>query len=634
MMNFKSLTALLAFLLITVSLVSQDTKQIVEYFKQQDKDGRAGLEKYETILSIELNKSQPKAVETEIKDYIALKANVSLGGYLIYDATSEVGKIQLREGTSKRYSNVIMDCGDYTQNGIFYHDSKVCQYGMRFSNVGDRAGTLSEKTYNDLRYVTAFFFPSGYHTKERSLQFRIPDWADIELKEFNFEGYKITKKITQEKEYKVVTYTASDLKKFANERNSPGASHIYPHVVVITKSYTVGGKTTNLFTSTDHLYSWYSSLVKQIGNNSTPLKAKVIELTKDATSDIEKVRNIFYWVQANIRYIAFEDGIAGFKPEACQNVYSKKYGDCKGMANLTKEMLVLAGFDARLTWIGTREKAYDYSLPSLIVDNHMICTVILNGKKVYLDATEKYVSIDDYAERIQGRQVMIEDGDKYLLEKVPVIPYSHNAIKVKKHLILKDNLLAGEVNSEYTGESRTNILRSYEGIESSKKSRALENFLKDGNKNLRVSDIQTSDLEERDLPIKFDYKIEIENMVSDFNNEVYVDIDPYKEFVAFTFDSTRTTDYWFHHKTFITYDIELELPVGYKVKHIPSGFNKSTDKYSFIATYKQKGNKIIYTKEIHIKNSAISKGEFDAWNATIKELKNKVYDDLIILTKS
>ena len=58
--------------------------------------------------------------------------------------------------------------------------------------------------------------------------------------------------------------------------------------------------------------------------------------------------------------------------------------------------------DARLTWIGTRSIPYDYTIPSLAVDNHMICTVFLGEEKYFLDATEEYVGFGDYAYRIQG----------------------------------------------------------------------------------------------------------------------------------------------------------------------------------------------------------------------------------------
>ncbi|MEI9945443.1 MAG: hypothetical protein WDN26_14655 [Chitinophagaceae bacterium] len=41
------------------------------------------------------------------------------------------------------------------------------------------------------------------------------------------------------------------------------------------------------------------------------------------------------------------------------------------------------------------------------------------GKKYFLDATETNIGFDEYAERIQGRQVLIENGDSYMLERVP-----------------------------------------------------------------------------------------------------------------------------------------------------------------------------------------------------------------------
>jgi transglutaminase-like putative cysteine protease len=151
-------------------------------------------------------------------------------------------------------------------------------------------------------------------------------------------------------------------------------------------------------------YAWYRYILKDLSNNETVIKAKADDIVAGKTDDMDKVKSIFYWVQNNIRYIAFEDGIAGFLPDKAEEVLRKKYGDCKGMANLTKELLKSQGFDARLCWLGTNHIAYDYSTPSLAVDNHMICALIYKGK-IILDATEDYLSMNDYAERIQGRSV-------------------------------------------------------------------------------------------------------------------------------------------------------------------------------------------------------------------------------------
>src|SRR4029077_16419837 len=145
----------------------------------------------------------------------------------------------------------------------------------------------------------------------------------------------------------------------------------------------------------------------------------------------------------------FEDGIMGFKPDAAQNVLKNKYGDCKGKANLLKEMLKLAGFDARLTWIGTSDLPYDYSLPSLAVDNHMICTVILNGKKYLLDGTENFIAINDYAQRIQGKQVLIEDGKNFIIDRVPDFSAERNKVKKVTTITYDNDALKGKSSVEY-----------------------------------------------------------------------------------------------------------------------------------------------------------------------------------------
>ena len=61
----------------------------------------------------------------------------------------------------------------------------------------------------------------------------------------------------------------------------------------------------------------------QIGNETTTIKTKAEEITKGITGDVEKVKALYQWMQDNIRYIAYEDGIAGFKPEKPRK-YSEK----------------------------------------------------------------------------------------------------------------------------------------------------------------------------------------------------------------------------------------------------------------------------------------------------------------------
>jgi transglutaminase-like putative cysteine protease len=289
---------------------------------------------------------------------------------------------------------------------------------------------------------------------EKIIEFRIPSWLDVDLREFNFSKAGIEKSSVKENDITRITYKLKDVEGFQRESSSPNHAISYPHIICVTKSYTENGQRKVLFESVKDLYSWYHSVCSSIGNDPASLKEIVAKLTAGKKTDIEKIESIFYWVQDNIRYIAFEDGIMGFKPDAAQNVFSKKYGDCKGKANLLKEMLKLAGYDARLTWIGTSDLPYDYSLPSLAVDNHMICTVILNGKRYFLDGTEDFIAFNDYAQRIQGKQVLIEDGYNFIIDKVPDFPAKRNRVKTITKMNIEEGSIKGNTALEYNGESK------------------------------------------------------------------------------------------------------------------------------------------------------------------------------------
>jgi hypothetical protein len=386
-----------------------------------------------------------------------------------------------------------------------------------------------------------------------------------------------------------------------------------------------------IFESTQDLYNWYKSLVEELKNDNTSIKSKVSELTADTKSDEEKIKNIYYWVQDNIRYIAFEDGIAGFKPDEASNVYNKKYGDCKGMANLTKQMLVEAGFDARLTWIGTKHIAYDYSTPNLSVDNHMICALFKDGKIIFLDATEKFNAFGEYADRIQGKQVMIEDGEKFILQYVPTHEAQFNKENVNYTLKLTDESITGTVDKTFSGESRSSLLYYFNTLKNDKKDEFLETYLNKGNSNIKVSAINTTDLLDRDANIDISYDINIKNAVSSFDDLIYVDLDIEKELSTYELEK-RKTNFLFSSKKDLESNMRLEIPKGYKVSHLPENISVKSKNYDMTVAFSKEGNTILYKKRFKIKNAEIETTDFEEWNDFIKKL-NTIYNEQIILTK-
>ena len=593
---------------------------------------------YTTIVSFTLN-ANPKPgfgkVNALVRHETTLVPTKDFKGFndgLFYNQQVSIDNVKAINSKGKEIQ-LLKRCGSYQSDDIFHDDSKYCSVKFQAEEKGKAFTYSYEEKYNDVKYLTSQYFHNSNPSIERTIEFRVPSWLELDLRDFNFANYSIAKSAAKEGDIVKITYKIKDVPAYSHESSAPNHALSYPHVITVSKAYTENGQRHVLFESVKDLYAWYRSICDSTGNDASPLKDKVNELTAGKKTDLEKIESLFYWVQDNIRYIAFEDGIMGFKPDAAQNVYKKKYGDCKGKANLLKEMLKLAGFDARLTWIGTSDLPYDYSLPSLAVDNHMICTVIAGGKRYFLDGTEHFIALNDYAQRIQGKQVLIEDGKNYIIDKIPDFSAERNKMRSVTTLTIGADTLKGNTHVEYNGESKAMLQGVYTSIRNEKKKDALSSFLRHGDDNLILQNIKEPDFKERQKPLQVSFDFKANNQLTKAGNELYVVMDWNKEFSGLEFDDKRKNDYEFTNKYYLDVQTELLIPDGYKVDYLPSAFKRSTSHYSFEGSYTNKGKSILYKKLIVVNKPVLLKSEFDAWNKFIKEI-NTFYNDQVVLVKN
>lgn len=521
----------------------------------------------------------------------------------------------------------------YSSEGIFYSDQKIMYVTLTFDKKGNTSSILVKKTIKDPRYLGQFFFDSEFPVALHQVTIVIPDWVTAEIKEFNFPGYTISKTKDEKNGTKTVVYTATNLPATPRERASLGITYTSPHIMLITSGANVNDNNVSYFKNTADQYKWYASLVKEIGNDDAIIKAKAIELAQGKTTDMDKIKAIYFWVQQNIRYLAFENGIAGFRPEKAQEVLRRKYGDCKGMANLTKCLLGSLGYDARLCWIGTNHIAYDYSIPSLSVDNHMICALFYKEKKYFLDATETNIGFNEYAERIQGRQVLIENGDKYLLEHVPTTAFTQNTQIETRVLQIDGTSFKGTDTQTYSGETKEDLLNGIESIKKDKLETAIRNYLSEGKKEYEISNLVMTNVKPEEGQMKLQYNLTHQNAVTVFGNDMYVDLDFRKAFAGSKIDTAkRKLDYMFASKMNDITETTLVLPAGYQAQALPPPYIVQHPVFDIKISYEKQLGKIIYRKEIDIKQALLKKEYFTAWNKAMDGL-NEFYNNQLTLTK-
>jgi len=618
----------------------QMAKQLKEKYKGKDLAVVSLRSKDEISFALATSKQLKAPVlayQQASHNLMSVKDNHRFSDAIFYNDQSQILELK---GKALRGKPVYIssDYRNYEQDGIFCSDAKLCVFSFPFEKKGEKIELTFEKRYYDVKYLTSVYFHDQFPIEEKTISFSVPSWLTIELKEMNFTGYDVVKSVIDDpkKDAKIYSFTAKNLRAMKNEEDAPNPAFNYPHVLVLCKAYRSKDNSEHkLFESVKDLYGWYSSLVKEVKNDNTLLKPVVDRLTASQKTDLEKVEAIFYWVQDNIRYIAFEQGIMGFKPETAQNVFKNKFGDCKGMANLTKEMLKTAGYDARLTWIGTRDIPYDYSIPSLGVDNHMICTVILDGKKYFLDGTEDYIAINDYAHRIQSKQVLIEDGDNYILDRIPEFTADRNKGDVTITMSVEGDVIKGHFKNVVNGEEKVSVQGGLASIRSDDKQDALKKYFSRKSSNIQLSNVTTSDLEDRQRPLEVNYDFQLQNHVTAISDkEIYVLLDKDKEYSEWDIDTAeRVNDYQISHKVYVSSKTIFTVPAGYKVEYMPDPVEKKYPDFNFSLKYELIRNTIVYTKKITLDNAIIKKSDFNNWNSCIKELR-KSYKDPVQLSKT
>jgi len=430
---------------------------------------------------------------------------------------------------------------------------------------------------------------------------------------------------------KVIEYKISDMPSSYKLENVPGYSCTFPHLLVLFKGYEKSDGQVGLIENTDDLYNWYKSLTTE-PTLSLELAAITDQLAQATISDTAKIAAVYYWIQDKIRYLAFENGPAAFVPEIPDNVYKYKYGDCKGMANLTKSMLRHLGLNAHLCWTYSGNTCYWRGIPSISVDNHMICAVNLNDSFIFLDPTVNYSTLFEINEGIQGKESLIENGDNYLIKEIPATPFSANLLMVNNEIGLMDDKLMVEGNISLKGAIKKMFQYFLNHLRSDNKEDLVNFFITKTDNNFLIKEISTTPADSMTDKFDINYNMEISNTVLDIGDEILLTLDFYNEYRNSNIDSTRKFNFAFDSRMLNQHEIIFHIPDNMTVVGVPDSLFIEHPKFEFAGGYAVEDSLLIYRKNISIKNSLLTTGEFDEWNHAIDKLV-KFYNEMVILKK-
>ena len=519
--------------------------------------------------------------------------------------------------------------------GVFYDDRQ--KIAFTFPGVVEGAVTHLEytETFNDAHMIDAFHFTNRFPVEYGELKVTFPSTVKIAYSLFGEDTSKIKFAVSHSGSNTTYTWSANDEPSIIFEPNSPHYQYFEPHVIVRIASYEVNGKTTPFLSDTKDLYKWYSSLVGEINKtDEAELKATVTKLTT-GLDDRGKAKAIYQWVQSNVNYVAFEDGMGGLVPRDAANVCNKKYGDCKDMANLLRQMLNYAGLDASLAWIGTRHLPYTYDkVPTPIVDNHMICAVRLNGNTIFLDATGKYIPFGLPSPFTQGKEALVGiNKDEYKIVKVPIVDKEMNVKYDSTSVTIANRDLKGSAHTHLSGFEKLTFDYLFYGGTFKNEGEFLGAYLNKGSNKFQIGDHVLKGLTDPDKETDIDYTYTIPDYIKVSGTKIYVNLNLDKPLRDETLDlEKRHHAREFEYKFISRNKVMLDVPDGYSVEYLPPAASFEGKDYGFSCNYKKEGNKIVLDKQVFINTLFIQKANFKDWNDCIAKL-NGAFKETVVLTK-
>jgi hypothetical protein len=217
--------------------------------------------------------------------------------------------------------------------------------------------------------------------------------------------------------------------------------------------------------SWDAVGRWFEGLLAPVPRGAEPVRAKARELMAGISDRRQRIAALADFARRQVRYVAVEVGIGGYRPHTPQQVMERLWGDCKDKALLLVDLLKEAGIEAypalaRLDPDGR----VDRDFPSPFQFNHMIVAVPADGLGLdadapvaggylFLDATQKTGGLAWLQPAVQDQEVLVVRGGRGELVRTPV-RNAQEGRRLDVALALKpEGDAAGTARLELSGES-------------------------------------------------------------------------------------------------------------------------------------------------------------------------------------
>ena len=379
--------------------------------------------------------------------------------------------------------------------------------------------------------------------------------------------------------------------------------------------------------------AWYEALSRECRGPAEATSKKAHELTAGAPDTLSRLRALATFVQKEIRYVAIEIGIGGYKPHPAASILANRYGDCKDKATLLAALLQASGVDSYFLIVNTeRGDVTLESPPSLFSFNHVVLAIRLPddapdsglpavvrhpklGRLLVFDPTNAYAPLGHLPVYLQGNTVLLVAEGSGELISLPLPPPEANLLDRRGRLKLwADGTLEGEIQETRRGTmadaTRYVLLNSTNG----ERTKFMETFLANFFAGFVLQASEIRNLDDNSLDLLLTYRFKVSNYAKAAGGMMIVRprvVGDKREKLETNNNTPRRYPIDFDSTSEQRDEFTIELAEGCRVEGLPP----ASDIDAGFAVYKtrteESGRAVVYRREYRLLQPVLPASRYD-----------------------
>ena len=328
---------------------------------------------------------------------------------------------------------------------------------------------------------------------------------------------------------------------------------------------------------------WYADISNNKAEEDFEILALYKELFPATTKNLtqfQKAKIIYDYIESNIRYSSVSFRQSAYVPQRASTTLTTRLGDCKDLSSLFVTLAGMAGINAQMVLVDTRDNGQqDILLPS-VEFNHCIVKAELDKKHYYIELTDNYLPFSSLPNNLNGA-LIVEVPNKYSnttagLKQLQLENKTKDAIKRVIDIKPVENDLEITIRAIKYGNHSSYVRSNYAKLDEEKRVKDMEESIASNYKNnVKLKFVKFGDLEKLTDSVEYNYGFRVKNEVSEIGSLKTFRI-VYPDVVAsldnFSADSRVYPIEFWSYETVDLYEtvVNITAPAGTKFSEVPN----------------------------------------------------------------